>query len=101
SEPVKTALRKLSEQKSALSETQRQLTEINSQLKEISDDQDRLRKNLEKVPTMSEAHKRYVKKFDDQETQIEKLQEQQKQKQILEKKQLKELEENVKGLTVE
>jgi hypothetical protein len=101
SEPVKAALRKLAEQKASLSETQRQLTEINAQLKEISDDQDRLRKNLEKVPSMSEAHKRYVKKFDDQETQIEKLQEQLKQKLALQKKQVKELEDNVKGLTVE
>ena len=101
SAPVKAALRKLQEQKLTLAETQRQIEEINKQLKEISDDQARLRQNLEKVPKESEAHKRYVKKFDDQETQIEKLQEQHKEKKAVEKQQQKELEDSVKGLTAE
>ncbi|VTU01321.1 Uncharacterized protein OS=Pirellula staleyi (strain ATCC 27377 / DSM 6068 / ICPB 4128) GN=Psta_1627 PE=4 SV=1: DUF4139: DUF4139 [Gemmataceae bacterium] len=43
-------------------------------LKEIGDDQDRIRKNIERAPKESEAYKRYVKKFDDQETEIEKRQ---------------------------
>ena len=81
--------------------TQRQIEEINRQLKEITDDQARLRQNLEKVPATSEAYKRYVKKFDDQETQIEKLQEQLKQKQAAAKGQQKTLEDSFKGLTAE
>src|SRR5262249_41558608 len=98
---VKEALKKLSEQKAELTETQRQIEEINKQLKEISDEQARLRQNLEKVPSSSEAYKRYVKKFDDQETQIEKLQEQLKQKQSAAKSQQKTLEDSFKGLTAE
>jgi chromosome segregation ATPase len=98
---VKDALKKLSDQKSGLAETQRQLDEIMKQLKEISDDQARLRQNLDKVPSSSEAYKRYVKKFDDQETQIEKLQEQLKQKQSAAKAQQKALEDSAKRLTVE
>ena len=43
-------------------------------LKEIADDQDRIRKNLERVPKESDAFKRYLKKFDEQETEIEKRQ---------------------------
>ncbi len=37
----------------------------------IGQDQARMRANMERVPQTSEAYKRYLKKFDDQETQIE------------------------------
>jgi len=43
-------------------------------LKEIAEDQDRIRKNIERTPKESEAFKRYLKKFDDQESEIEKRQ---------------------------
>ena len=43
-------------------------------LKEIAEDQDRIRKNIEKAPKESDAFKRYLKKLDDQETEIEKRQ---------------------------
>jgi hypothetical protein len=46
----------------------------NAALKEIAEDQDRIRKNIEKAPKESDAFKRYLKKFDDQETEIEKRQ---------------------------
>ena len=35
---------------------------------------DRVRKNIERAPKESETFKRYLKKFDDQETEIEKRQ---------------------------
>ena len=38
------------------------------------DDQVRLRANLKEMPATAEAYKRYLKKFDDQETQIEDFQ---------------------------
>ena len=38
----------------------------------IEQDQARMRANMERVPQTSEAYKRYLKKFDDQETDIEK-----------------------------
>jgi len=40
-------------------------------IKEIVEEQSRLRANLSAVPKESEAYKRYVKKFDEQETEIE------------------------------
>jgi hypothetical protein len=43
-------------------------------LKAIVDEQERLRANLERLPPASAAYKRYLEKFDTQETQIEKLQ---------------------------
>ena len=43
-------------------------------LKEIAEDQERMRKNIERAPKESETFKRYLKKFDEQETEIEKRQ---------------------------
>jgi hypothetical protein len=98
---VKEALAKLSEQKAQLAELDRQIAELNKQLKDIAEDQTRLRQNLANVPATSTAHKRYLEKFDKQETQIEGLQESAKQKQEEQKKSKKELEQNVATLSVE
>ncbi|MGL4423515.1 MAG: hypothetical protein ACRCZF_22855, partial [Gemmataceae bacterium] len=43
-------------------------------LKAVNEDQSRIRANIERVPEKSEAYKRYLKKFDEQETQIENYQ---------------------------
>ena len=51
----------------------RELQQVEQQLKDITDDQARLRANLKEMPSTAEAYKRYLKKFDDQETQIEEL----------------------------
>ena len=69
--------------------------------KEITDDQTRLRANFEKVPPTSAAYKRYLEKFDAQETEIEKLQALIKAKQATEKAQAKELEDYIAALNVE
>jgi hypothetical protein len=55
--------------------TQRELQQKNRQLNEIVQDQTRLRANLREMPPTAEAYKRYLKKFDDQETEIEQLRE--------------------------
>ena len=49
----------------------REIEQLQRQLKDITDDQVRLRANLKEMPPTAEAYKRYLKKFDDQETQIE------------------------------
>jgi hypothetical protein len=74
SEAVKKALGKALELKGHLSATQREIAEQERQLKAIVDDQVRLRANLREMPPTAEAYKRYLKKFDDQETQIEDFQ---------------------------
>ena len=43
-------------------------------LKDITDDQVRLRANLKEMPPTAAAYKRYLDKFDAQETRIEKYQ---------------------------
>ena len=71
---VKASLQKALELKGAVNEAQRNLDDLNRQLKDITDDQARLRANLKEMPPTAAAYKRYLDKFDQQETQIEKLQ---------------------------
>ena len=52
-------------------EARRGIADEQAALKEIADDQDRIRKNIDKAPKESDAFKRYLKKFDEQETVIE------------------------------
>ncbi len=73
---VKDALQKALELKSAVKNAQRDLDDLNRQLKDVTDDQARLRANLKEMPPTAAAYKRYLDKFDAQETQIEKWQEQ-------------------------
>lgn len=74
SETVKKALSKAMELKGKWSATQREMQQQERQLKVIVDDQVRLRANLKDMPPTAEAYKRYLRKFDDQETQIEQSQ---------------------------
>jgi hypothetical protein len=50
------------------------LTSLGNRLKAFTEDQARLRANLERMPKDSAAYKRYIDKFDKQETEVEKLQ---------------------------
>ena len=54
--------------------TQREIQELQRQLNVITQDQVRLRANLKEMPSTAKAYKRYLEKFDTQETQIEKYQ---------------------------
>ncbi|MBP3958952.1 DUF4139 domain-containing protein [Gemmata sp. G18] len=69
---VREVFKKLIELREKVDEAQKGITEEQESLKEIADDQERIRKNIERTPKESEAFKRYLKKFDDQETEIEK-----------------------------
>ena len=71
---VREVFKKLIELREKVDEAQKGITEEQDALKEIAEDQDRIRKNIERAPKESEAFKRYLKKFDDQETEIEKRQ---------------------------
>jgi hypothetical protein len=69
---VKAALEEALARKAKLAETQREIQTEEKALQVIEKDQARMRANMERVPQTSEAYKRYLKKFDDQETEIEK-----------------------------
>lgn len=98
---VKEALQQSVALKTKLSDTQREIGQLQAQLKAITDDQIRLRSNFERLPPTSAAYKRYLEKFDTQETEIEKLQEQIKKLQESEKTQQKAYEDFLAALTVE
>ncbi len=98
---LKASLEKLLSLKAKLADTQRELAQAQEALKAITDDQSRIRANLEKVPPTSAAYKRYLEKFDQQETEIEKLQAVIKAKQEGVKAQQKDYEDFVAGMNVE
>jgi hypothetical protein len=75
SSKVKAALEEALSLKAKLEETRNLIRREEEALKVIEQDQARMRANMAQVPQTSEAYKRYLKKFDDQETEIEKRRE--------------------------
>jgi hypothetical protein len=101
SDKVKDALKRALDLKGKLSATQQDLGKLNQELQAITNDQTRLRANLREMPPSAAAYKRYLEKFDKQETEIENLQEKLKELQQAEHQQRKEYEAYLSGLTVE
>ena len=81
--------------------TRREIEELERQLKVITDDQTRLRANLREVPPTSAAYKRYLEKFDKQETQIEEYQASIKKLQGVEHNQRKEFDDFLANFSAE
>ena len=79
----------------------RDRAELERQLKDITDDQVRLRANLKEMPPTAAAYKRYLEKFDEQETQIEKYQADIKKLQDVEHQQQKEFEDFLNNFSAE
>ncbi len=79
SEEVKTALNQILLRNAKLLETQKELNDVAKQLKAKSDDQGRLRNNLQIIPMSSDHYKKFLEKFVNQETEIENLQKQERQ----------------------
>jgi hypothetical protein len=98
---VKDSLKKGFEMRTALEQTVATLKEFRNQATEISAEQARLRTNMDKLPQDSELYKRYLKKLDQEETSLEKIQSQVKEKEGEERKQKKDLEGFLEKLNVE
>jgi hypothetical protein len=98
---VREALEKSLAYKAKLSATQMDLQQQEKQLKTITDDQSRVRANLKEMPPTAAAYKRYLEKFDTQESEIEKFQTQIKKLQDTEVAQRKEYENYLANLTLE
>jgi hypothetical protein len=98
---VKTALQEAMKLRWETVKTQREIAEQEQQLKMIVDDQTRLRANLKEMPTTAAAYKRYLEKFDAQETQIESFQMEIKRLQGIEHSQKEEFEGFLANLNVE
>jgi hypothetical protein len=100
SQKAKEALEQAVALKVKLAETRAEIAQVERQLRDIAEDQARLRANMERVPQTSAAYQRYLKKFDEQETEIEKLQEQVRRLQRTEQEQRKAYEAYLLGLDV-
>ena len=59
--------------KATWDDVRREITNINTGVQTITTDQNRIRQNLREVPKDSEAYTRYLKKFDDQEKEMDDL----------------------------
>ncbi|HEX4621352.1 MAG TPA: hypothetical protein VH208_07280, partial [Myxococcaceae bacterium] len=98
---VKEGLKQALELRGAQAATQRQIADKQRELKDITDDQARLRANLKEMPPTAAAYKRYLDKFDAQETQIEKLQDDIKKMQETESEQRKAFEDFLSAFSAE
>jgi hypothetical protein len=101
SEKVKKGLQSALELRWAVAKTQREIGEQQNQLKVITDDQARLRANLKEMPSTAAAYKRYLEKFDAQETQIEQYQADIKKLQGVQFRQQKEMEDYLANFSAE
>src|SRR5262249_23711931 len=98
---VKDGLKRALELRWELAKTQREIAEQQRQLRTITEDQVRLRANLKEMPSTAQAYKRYLEKFDQQETQIERYQADIKQLQATEHQQRKALEDFLAAFSAE
>src|ERR1700694_5037568 len=98
---VKAGLTQAIDLRSTLNKTQREIAEQELQLKTITEDQVRLRANLKEMPPTAAAYKRYLDKFDQQETQIEKYQADIKKMQETAHQQQKEFEDFLSNFSAE
>jgi hypothetical protein len=72
SEPVKQALREVVRRKTELAELNQRKQQIEQEIATIGQEQERVRKNMQTIGKNSDLYNRYVKKFTDQEDQVEK-----------------------------
>jgi hypothetical protein len=101
SDAMKKGLRKAMELRWAVEKTKREAAELKRQHDAIVEDQKRLRANLKEMPSTAEAYKRYLEKFDQQETQIERLQAEIKKLQAAQHAQQKSLDDFLAGFSAE
>ncbi len=90
---MKKGLQQALELRWAVAKVHQDRADLERQLKDVTDDQVRLRANLKEMPPTAAAYKRYLDKFDAQETQIEKLQDDIKKTQETEQQRRREYED--------
>ena len=87
--------------KNAMTDTQRQMEERRRQINDITTEQTRIRENLKTVDRNSDYGTRLLKKLNDQETTLEKLQGEIKELTQTYDKQRKDLEEYLQNTTID
>ena len=100
-EKVKEALRKVVELRDRVAQTAAERGRREQRVNEISQEQSRIRENMGKLAQNSDLYNRYIKKLDQQETELDDLRKEIAQLQDTEARQQRELEEYLLGLEVE
>jgi chromosome segregation ATPase len=98
---IKEALEKIVAMRNTLSDLERRGGQLNQQINDITQEQSRIRENMKVLPQNSELYSRYLKKFDEQETQIEGLREQLRKLRVEEETQRKQLDDYVSNLQLD
>ncbi len=101
SEEIKVALKGIQKRGASIADLKRQLQQRQKELAVIDQEQARIRKNMPQLPRDSELHKRYIKKFTEQEDKIERLRSEMGKLQATAAEKDKELREYLDGLKVE
>jgi hypothetical protein len=73
SDKVKDALKEIVKRKAELGQLTAKKQQLEQRIREIGDDQNRIRQNMAQLDRNSDVYKNYVKKFSDQESEIETL----------------------------
>jgi hypothetical protein len=73
SDKVKDALREIVKRKAELGQLTAKKQQLEQRIRDIGEDQNRIRQNMAQLDRNSDVYKNYVKKFSDQETEIETL----------------------------
>jgi len=101
SSKVKETLEKVVAMRNELADVQRRGAQVNQQINDITQEQTRIRDNMKVLAQNSELYTRYLKKFDEQETQIERLREQLQKLREEETARQKQLEDYLANLQVD
>jgi uncharacterized coiled-coil DUF342 family protein len=97
---VKEALQKVAELRNKLSQTAAERGRREQRINEITQEQGRIRENMARLAQNSELYNRYVKKFDEQETEIENVRKEIETLKKTEAAQQKDLNDYLMGLDV-
>ena len=100
SDKVKQALQRVSTLRDKLDQTVQQRRRFEQQIQEITQEQARMRENMGKLAQNSELYNRYVRKLDQQETEIDKMRKDIEALKGTEEQQRKELNDYLMGLDI-
>jgi hypothetical protein len=101
SDRVKQALQKVVQLRARLDETKTQRARQDQRVSEITQEQTRIRENLSKLAANSELANRYIKKLDQQETELDELRRKIESLKDTEAQQQRELNDYLAGLDIE
>jgi hypothetical protein len=101
SSKVREALQRAVALRERVSQTAGERARREQRIKEITDEQGRIRENMARLNQQSELYSRYVKKFDEQETELEKLRQEIESLKSTERDRQRELNDFLMNLTVE